>query len=77
MSEPASQRLYRQRKQSVERGNAEMKEHRGLRQFRSYGHRRAKTQAVLVGLCMNGLRLEKRLLEGNGKATGDPPKQVA
>jgi transposase len=77
MSQPASQRLYKERKKSVERGNAEIKEHRGLRQFRSYGQRRAQTQALLVGLCMNGLRLEKRLAEGEAQPPGEPPKQAA
>ncbi len=77
MRRPASQELYKERKKSVERSNAEIKEQRGLRLFHSYGLSRAKAQAALVGLTMNGLRLEKSLLQRDAKAVGDPPKQVA
>jgi transposase len=57
MAEPANQQIYKLRKQSVERGYAEMKEHRGLRVFRVFGPQRSRAQAALVILASNGLNI--------------------
>ena len=57
MKDPDSQRVYKQRKQSVELGYADLKEHRGLRAFRCFGRQRARAQAGLVILASNGLTI--------------------
>jgi hypothetical protein len=55
MATAAGRALYRLRKQVVERGFADLKAHRGLRRFRSYGPERAQAQVGLVVLAHNGL----------------------
>jgi transposase len=57
MSTPASQQVYKERCQSVELGYADIKEHRGLRVFRCFGRKRARTQVGLVILASNGLKI--------------------
>lgn len=57
MEEPASKQIYKLRKQSVELGYADLKEHRGLRIFRCFGKKRARAQAGLVILASNGLKI--------------------
>jgi hypothetical protein len=57
MREPAAQQVYKLRCQTVELGNADRKEHRGLRVFRCFGKKRARTQAGLVILASNGLKI--------------------
>jgi transposase len=49
--------LYRRRKAVAEREFADLKAHRGLQRFRSYGPARAATQVGLVVLAHNGLQL--------------------
>jgi hypothetical protein len=53
MQTPAGQALYRQRKQTVELGFADLKEHRGLRRLTSRGRVRAATQIGLIVLGHN------------------------
>jgi hypothetical protein len=57
MAEPASREVYKLRGQSVELAYADIKEHRGLRVFRSFGRKRARAQAGLVILASNGLKI--------------------
>jgi transposase len=57
MAEPAAQQVYKLRCQTVELGNADLKEHRGLRVFRCFGKKRARTQAGLVIIASNGLKI--------------------
>jgi transposase len=72
MAEPGAQQVYRQRGQSVELGDADLKEHRGLRVFRCFGQQRARTQAGLVILASNGLTI-LRTLHRRGNAGPPPP----
>lgn len=53
--------LYKMRAQTVELAYADMKEHRGLRRFRSRGLARAKTQVSLSVLVHNLLTLQSAL----------------
>ena len=57
MQEPAAQQIYKLRCQTVELGNADLKEHRGLRVFRCFGRKRARAQAGLTILASNGLKI--------------------
>jgi transposase len=57
MADPAAQQIYRLRGQTVELGNADLKEHRGLRVFRSFGLKRARTQAGLAIIASNGIKI--------------------
>lgn len=59
MREAAGKELYRLRKQTVELGFADLKQHRGLRRFCSYGLSRACIQVGLLVLANNGLALLK------------------
>jgi transposase len=79
MAEPCSQEVYRQRSQTVERGYADLKEHRGLRVFRCFGQARARTQAGLVILACNGLNLQRarQRRQDSGLAPPDAEKQPA
>jgi transposase len=61
MADPAAQQIYRLRCQTVELGNADLKEHRGLRVFRSFGRNRARTQAGLVIIASNGIKIMNAL----------------
>ena len=54
-----SQAVYKLRKQTVERQIADLKEHRGLRRFASYGLRRARIQIGLLILAQDGMALLK------------------
>ena len=58
MAEPASQELYKLRKQTIELRFADRKGHRGLRQFRSYGLERAGIQVGLLVLAHNAVELQ-------------------
>lgn len=62
MKDPANQEIYKQRGQTVELGYADIKEHRGLRAFRGFGMEQARTQAGLVILASNGLKIIRALL---------------
>jgi hypothetical protein len=57
MQEDVGKALYKLRKQTVELGFADLKQHRGLQRFRSYGRTRARTQVGLLVLATNGLAL--------------------
>ena len=61
MQTPQAKALYKLRSQTVELCYADMKEHRGLRRFRSRTLRRAKTQVALSVLVHNLLTLERAL----------------
>ncbi len=61
MQEPAAQQIYKLRAQTVELGNADLKEHRGLRIFRGFGSKRARAQAGLIILASNGLKIVSAL----------------
>jgi transposase len=74
MQEPAAQRIYKLRCQTVELGNADLKEHRGLRVFRSFGRKRARAQAGLVILASNGLKI-MNALQRRQRAEHHPPAQ--
>ncbi len=79
MQEPASQQAYRQRKQSVELGYADVKTHRGLRVFRCFGQARARAQAGLTILAANGLKIQAALQRRLAAEPNHSPeaKQVA
>jgi Transposase DDE domain len=73
MREAAGKELYRLRKQTVELGFADLKQHRGLRRFHSYGLSRARIQVGLLVLANNGLALLKardQLASTSYKETG-------
>jgi transposase len=74
MAEPASQRVYKLRSRSVELGYADLKEHRGLRGFRSFGLPRARAQAGLVILASNGLTI-MRMLQRRQRTDPHPTPQ--
>jgi hypothetical protein len=57
MQEPVGKAIYKLRKQTVELGFADLKQHRGLQRFRSYGRTRARIQIGLLVLAHNGLAL--------------------
>jgi hypothetical protein len=59
MQQSENQALYRHRKQTVELSYADLKEHRGLRQFHAYGLRQAKSQVAMIVLAVNGMALLK------------------
>jgi len=70
MQEPAGKELYKLRKQTVERGFADIKIHRGLQRFRSYGLERARIQVGLLVLVHNTLALlQAREKRAEGLAT--------
>ena len=69
MSQPDGQAVYRLRKQTVERQFADLKQHRGLRQFASFGLKRARIQVGLLVLAHNGLELLKARGQETDKAT--------
>ena len=71
MHEPAAQQIYKLRCQTVELGNADLKEHRGLRVFRCFGRKRARAQAGLVILASNGLKI-MHALQRRGRAAQPP-----
>ena len=76
MKEPASRQIYKLRKQSVELGYADLKEHRGLRIFRCFGEKRARAQAGLVILASDGLKLV-HALQRRQQAPQPPPSPAA
>jgi hypothetical protein len=63
----------------VELGYADLKEHRGLRVFRSFGRKRARAQAGLVILASNGLKIMAALQRRQRveQTAAAPQKQVA
>jgi hypothetical protein len=67
MQTPEAKTLYKLRARTVELAYADMKEHRGLRRFRSRSLLRARTQVALVVLVHNLLTvdriLDQRLVE--------------
>ena len=75
MTEPANQQIYKLRKQSVELGYADLKEHRGLRVFRSFGRQRARAQAGLVILASNGLNILRALQRRPNTAPPPSPQE--
>jgi transposase len=64
--------LYRLRKQVVERLNADIKQHRGLRRLSGRGLKRARTQLGLVVLAHNLMTLEKLRQRAEGVAGATP-----
>lgn len=73
MKEEGARALYRLRKQVVERINADVKQHRGLRRLSGRGLRRARAQVGLVVLAHNLLSLDKmRRVRGEGVVTATP-----
>ncbi len=66
MEQPENQALYKLRKQTVERGFADVKEHRALRRFGSFGLRRARIQIGLLVLVHDGLELLKARSQRQG-----------
>ena len=75
MKEPASRQVYKLRKQSVELGYADLKQHRGLRVFRCFGRKRARTQAGLVILASNGLKICAALQRRRAEQAHAPPEK--
>jgi hypothetical protein len=73
MGQAEGQAVYKLRKQTVERQFADLKQHRGLRCFRSFGLERARIQVGLLVLVHNGLVLLKVRSQGGGKATPSLP----
>jgi transposase len=61
MQTPEAKALYKLRSQTVELAYADLKEHRGLRRFRSRTLRRAKTQVALLVLSHNLLTLQRAM----------------
>ncbi len=59
MASPAGRELYRLRHQTVEREFADVKQHRGLRQFPVFGLARSRIQVGLLILIQDGLELLK------------------
>jgi transposase len=59
MATPAAQALYRLRKQTVERGFADVKEHRQLRRFSGRGLARAQAEVGLAVLVHNLLAVQR------------------
>jgi transposase len=74
MQEPAAVRIYKLRGQTVELGNADLKEHRGLRVFRGFGRMRARAQAGLIIIASNGLKI-MHALQKRQTAEHHPPSQ--
>jgi transposase len=74
MQDPAAQQVYRLRGQTVELGNADLKEHRGLRGFRCFGRKRVRAQAGLVILASNGLKIMSAL-QRRQRAESPPASQ--
>jgi hypothetical protein len=65
MKDEEAKKLYKQRKQTVELANADMKEHRSLRKLSGRGKTRAATQIGLVVLAhdlvaLDGLRCKRQ-----------------
>jgi len=71
MSSAEGQQKYKRRKETVERAFADGKEHRGLRQFSSFGLRRAETTVGLLVLLHNG----KLLLRPPRETTPSQPDE--
>jgi transposase len=65
MQTPEAKALYKMRARTVELAYADMKEHRGLRRFRSRGLERAKTQVGLTVLAHNLLAVRRALAKPN------------
>jgi hypothetical protein len=62
MQAPESQALYRKRNHTVEQSYADVKKHRGLRQFHGFGRSRARTQVGVLVLAVNGMTFQKALM---------------
>jgi hypothetical protein len=75
MQEPASRAIYKLRCQSVELGYANIKEHHGLRVFRSFGMKRARAQVGLIVLASNGLRISRILQRRHNNQPSPEPLQ--
>ena len=69
--------LYKLRSQTVELAYADMKEHRGLRRFRSRSLRRAKTQVGLAVLTHNLLTVQHALAKPTARQSPAEPSLVA
>ena len=68
MKAAESKALYRLRRQTVERGFADMKEHRGLRRLGCWGHQRAGIQVGLNVLSHNLWHCAKALARRDATA---------
>jgi transposase len=75
MQQPHSLEVYRLRCRTVELGYADVKEHRGLRVFRGFGLERARTQAGLVILASNGLKIVAALQRRQSAAQAPSPQE--
>jgi hypothetical protein len=73
MEQEDKQQEYSKRGQSVELGYADIKTHRGLREFRSWGLPRARTQAGLVLLACNLMNTHRALQRRRKAQTGGAP----
>jgi Transposase DDE domain len=76
MKTEEAKQLYKLRKQTVERANADLKEHRALRKLSGLGLKRAAAQVGLTVLAHNlvvldGLRRKRQ--KGADRATPCPP----
>jgi hypothetical protein len=76
MAEAASQEIYKQRCRTVELGYADLKQHRGLHGFRSFGRKRARTQAGLVLLASNGVKIMAAIRRREKAAQNPSPQQT-
>ena len=78
MATAEAQALYKQRKQTVELANADLKTHRGLRRFSGHGVRRASTEIGLVVLRQDLLALSqlRRQRNAGGPAAATPLMQT-
>jgi transposase len=72
MASDDAQKLYRRRGQTVERGFADAKEHRGLRRFSGRGQARARTEVGLVVLVHNLLVVLDLRQQKKDNASGNP-----
>jgi len=73
MDQEEKQQQYRKRSQSVELGFADLKTHRGLDTFRSWGLPRARIQAGLVLLACNLMNTQRALLRRQQATALQPP----
>lgn len=72
MAQESSQKIYRLRGQTVERGNADLKNHRKLRKVPCFGLPRARTQVGLTLLATNMVAILHMVLR-----RGASPKPLA
>lgn len=74
MATAEAQALYKQRKQTVELANADLKVHRGLRRFSGRGLRRAATEIGLAVLRQDVVALTQLRRKQSEVAAAATPK---